>query len=364
MDLEEELEQVAVGRLLGVEDDLDRLGVGAVVAVGRVGDVAAGVADPGRDHAGPLADQVLHAPEAAAGQNRLLGRVGHRSLLAERAGEAGTRMIVLPLRRSVELNAATASSSVATVPMFVRSRPSRTRWTISPSWARSDSTTKSIARPSAGRASGGPTTVTSVPPARTSAAERFWMSPPMTSNTRSTPPTSSSASLLEVDELVRAEVERLLPVGGAPGADDVGAELARELGHHRPDRAGRAVREDALPRLKAAVLEQSLPRGQARDRQARAHREVDVARQRREVARLDGHVLRQRAVAMPVGEAEHPLSHRQPRRAVAQRGDHAGQLVPGDRRRPVAAEAIGPGRRPLQLGRRRSPTHEPGRRRR
>jgi hypothetical protein len=36
------------------------------------------------------------------------------------------------------------------------------------------------------------------------------------------------------------------------------------------------------------VLEQSLPRGQARDRQARAQREVDIARQRREVACFDG----------------------------------------------------------------------------
>jgi hypothetical protein len=44
-----------------------------------------------------------------------------------------TRMIVFPLRRSVALNVAMASSRVETVPMFVRSRPSRTRWTISPS---------------------------------------------------------------------------------------------------------------------------------------------------------------------------------------------------------------------------------------
>ena len=44
-----------------------------------------------------------------------------------------TRMIVFPVRRSVGLKAATASSRVATVPMFPRSRPSRTRWTISPS---------------------------------------------------------------------------------------------------------------------------------------------------------------------------------------------------------------------------------------
>src|SRR5678815_803159 len=87
---------------------------------------------------------------------------------------------------------------------------------------------------------------------------------------------------------------------------------------HRPDCAGRAVREDALPRLKTAVLEQSLPRGEARDWQARAHREVDVARQRREVACLDGYILRQGAVAMPVGEAEHSLSYRQSRRAVAE----------------------------------------------
>src|SRR6516164_8385904 len=99
--------------------------------------------------------------------------------------------------------------------------------------------------------------------------------------------------LVEVDELLRAEVEHRLTVGAAPGADDVGAGLSCELRHHRPDCASRAVREDALPRLEAAMLEQSLPRGQARDRQARAHREVDVARQRREVARLDGRVLRQ-----------------------------------------------------------------------
>ena len=99
------------------------------------------------------------------------------------------------------------------------------------------------------------------------------------------------------------------------------------------------------------MLEQSLPRGQARDWQARAHREVDVARQRREVACLDGRVLRQGAVAIPVREAEHPPSHRQPRRAIAERRDHAGELVSRNRRCSIAAEAIGPGRRPRQLRR-------------
>src|SRR4051794_34174105 len=196
VDLEEELEDVAVGDLLRVEDDLDRLGMRAVVAVGRVGDVAAGVSDARRDDAGALAQQVLHSPEAAARQDRLFGRLGHRWLLpsAERSVEAGPRMIVLPVIRSVGLRAATASSRVATVPMLGRRRPSRTRWTISLSWVRSASTTKSIARPSLGRASGGATTVTRVPPARIRLADRFWISPPMTSNTRSTPPTSSRVS--------------------------------------------------------------------------------------------------------------------------------------------------------------------------
>jgi hypothetical protein len=39
-------------------------------------------------------------------------------------------MTVFPARRSVALKVATASSRAETLPMFVRSRPSRTRWTI------------------------------------------------------------------------------------------------------------------------------------------------------------------------------------------------------------------------------------------
>src|SRR5947207_14255715 len=89
---------------------------------------------------------------------------------------------------------------------------------------------------------------------------------------------------VKVDELLRAEVERLLTVGSASGADDVGAGLSCELRHHRTDCAGRAVHEDALPRLKTAMLEHSLPRSQARHRHARAHREGAVTLQRRELA--------------------------------------------------------------------------------
>ena len=54
---------------------------------------------------------------------------------------------------------------------------------------------------------------------------------------------------------------------------------------------------------------------------------------------------------MPVGEAEHPLSYRQSRRAVAESGDHSGQLVAGDRRCSVTVAAIGPGRGPRHLSR-------------
>src|SRR3954471_1452357 len=135
---------------------------------------------------------------------------------------------------------------------------------------------------------------------------------------------------MEVDELLRAEIESRLTAGSAPGADDVGAGLTCELGRHRTDYAGRTVHEDALPRLQAAVLEQPLPRGQARHHEGRALRKVNVARQRREIAGLNGYILRQRAVAIPVREAEHPPSHRQPRRSIAESGDHSGQLVSGD----------------------------------
>src|SRR5438045_8568182 len=115
--------------------------------------------------------------------------------------------------------------------------------------------------------------------------------------------------VIEVDELLCAEVESRLTAASAPGADDVCAGLTCELARHRTDYAGRTVHEDSLPRVKAAVLEQPLPRGQARHPACRAYGEVDDARQRCEGACRDGYILRQRAVAIPVREAEHPLSN-------------------------------------------------------
>src|SRR5207245_11445975 len=50
--------------------------------------------------------------------------------------------------------------------------------------------------------------------------------------------------VIEVDELLCAEVESRLTGGSAPGADDVRAGLTCELARHRTDYAGRTVHED------------------------------------------------------------------------------------------------------------------------
>src|SRR5256884_4299704 len=68
-------------------------------------------------------------------------------------------------------------------------------------------------------------------------------------------------AVIESDELLCAEAGTRLTAASAPGADDVRAGFTCELARHRTDYAGRTVHEDSLPRVKAAVLEQPLPRG-------------------------------------------------------------------------------------------------------
>ena len=41
----------------------------AVIAVSCIGDIAPAVTDAGGKHTGQAADQILHAPEAAAGEH-------------------------------------------------------------------------------------------------------------------------------------------------------------------------------------------------------------------------------------------------------------------------------------------------------
>ena len=65
--------------------------------------------------------------------------------------------------------------------------------------------------------------------------------------------------VVEVDELLRAEVERLLTVGGSPGADDVRARQSSQLRRHRPDCAGRAGTGLAFDALSDAEFAAMMP---------------------------------------------------------------------------------------------------------
>src|SRR6185312_8354279 len=70
VNLEEKFQQLPVADFRGIENDLDGFGMRAVIAIGGVGHIASGIADPGRDDARIATDQILHSPEAATGKNR------------------------------------------------------------------------------------------------------------------------------------------------------------------------------------------------------------------------------------------------------------------------------------------------------
>src|SRR5205807_5042560 len=86
VNLEEELQQLSIADFLRIENDLDRLGVGPVIAIGRVGHVAAGVADARGDHARVFANEVLHPPKAAAGEHGTFRRSCHIESPLSRSG--------------------------------------------------------------------------------------------------------------------------------------------------------------------------------------------------------------------------------------------------------------------------------------
>src|SRR4051812_14847107 len=120
VDLEEELEDVPVGDALGVEDDLDRLGVTRMVPVGRVVVLPARVSDPGGDDSIAAAQQLLDAPEAAPGEDGGLGVVAHRGLLALKfcVKHRSSERERVPLPTELESSASRSSTS---------SRPTTTR---------------------------------------------------------------------------------------------------------------------------------------------------------------------------------------------------------------------------------------------
>ena len=76
---------------------------------------------------------------------------------------------------------------------------------------------------------------------------------------------------------------------------------------------------------------------------------VDVDRQRCEITGFYRGVLRQRAVAGPVGQPEHPLTDAQSGCAVPQLNHDPGQIVAGHARCAVTTRAIGPGVWPVKL---------------
>src|SRR5688572_14546833 len=74
VNLEEELEDLSVADPRRIEDDFDRFGMCSMIAIGCVGRVAACVADARRENAVVTAKEILHAPEATAGeQSAFLG---------------------------------------------------------------------------------------------------------------------------------------------------------------------------------------------------------------------------------------------------------------------------------------------------
>src|SRR5439155_26236754 len=81
MNLKEELQQLAIADLLRIENDLDCLGVSAVFAIRRIGDITAGVPDPRGNHAGVTSYKILHTPKAAAGEHGTFGRSSHALIL-------------------------------------------------------------------------------------------------------------------------------------------------------------------------------------------------------------------------------------------------------------------------------------------
>jgi hypothetical protein len=79
MNLEEEFQQSAEVGLVRVKHNLDRLGMGAVVAIGGVLYIAAGIADAGLDDARQSAHELLHTPKTAASQDRSFSSSTHLS---------------------------------------------------------------------------------------------------------------------------------------------------------------------------------------------------------------------------------------------------------------------------------------------
>src|SRR5262245_21943124 len=108
VDLEEEFQQVAIGDDLRIEDDLHRFCMRAMIAIGSVGDIAAGIANAAADDARQLADEILDAPEASPGKNGALGRHGLSPVFGLNIG--GQESVCLPASAGLMARATYAPS--------------------------------------------------------------------------------------------------------------------------------------------------------------------------------------------------------------------------------------------------------------
>jgi hypothetical protein len=188
--------------------------------------------------------------------------------------------------------------------------------------------------------------VTSVPPARTSAAEDLAAD--------HVEHHVNFANILQlvgfqVQEGMHSQSEGGFTVRCPSSANHDGSDFAGELHRDRTDTAGGAVDQDGLACREVGVVDERLPRRQPGDRQGSGHGVIDVSRKGSEVARLHCAVFGQGAVASPVAQAEYPLAHTEAGGSVPQLDDDSRQLVAGHARRPVAPGAVDPGPRPVQL---------------
>ena len=72
VNLEEEFQQRPIACFGRIEDDLNRLGMVTVIAVGGVRHLAAGISHPCGQDAWLSGDQILQAPEAATGKSGMV----------------------------------------------------------------------------------------------------------------------------------------------------------------------------------------------------------------------------------------------------------------------------------------------------
>ncbi len=161
---------------------------------------------------------------------------------------------------------------------------------------------------------------------------------PTSSRTTSNGPCSSKPVGLE--HLVGAELrDGVAGVGVADGGRDVRADRVGELDGRRADAARRAVDEQPLAGAQPRLGEERVVRGREDLGDPAGVGEPDGVGDRHELALVDDGEL---ALAAAADDAHDAVALGEARRAVAEAGDLAGELEPGDVRRRAGRRGIAP----------------------